>query len=159
MIINNGATTMRAIIIAIAMLLSANKVFAALPNLTAVSNMYATFPRVAGKTTYNRSEANLHEAKIQMTGGTASAVLTLTLPATITLTRSGGTETASVTYTCKFGTGAFQVYGAGNCVNGGTITLSGTGAGYLSIFPEVVTFDSNNTGGVYIMSPLTVTVN
>lgn len=123
------------------------------------ADLTVTIARVVGTTVYTDASAGWSSTPAQFrANGAASTVVLLTIPANISLVRSGGTETATLNFACRVGaTDAYPTSKTQGTACGSTATASAAGWVYLALFPTDITF-SVDTQGTYT-GTVTITVN
>lgn len=112
--------------------------------ITKNTDLSLTVTRVPGQTTYS-SFTIASAAQFKVTADINTNV-NLTVPSQVTLTRSGGTETANLNLTCRRDTVTYPADSLAGTDCGTVATTSATGELYLSLFPSSMVFASDTTG-------------
>lgn len=112
--------------------------------ITKDSDMSFTVLRVPGQSTYN-TFATVTTAKFLITADVNEVVI-LTYPESVTLTRQGGSETASTLVVCRKSQTAYPTSAAEGDDCGTVGQLSSDGKLYIAFFPSQITFYSDIPG-------------
>lgn len=127
--------------------------------ITKEADVTVSVGRTPGTTSYNDGSAAFSVtsyAKFKVSSDSNTS-LTLTIPASSTLTKQSGTETATLNFACRNDASAYPADKNGGATCGATATTSGTGELYLAMFPTSITFDSD-TAGTYA-GTVTISIN
>lgn len=116
-------------------------------SVTKESDMSFDVGRVPGQGTYT-TFTNITPAKFKIVADSDLNV-NLTIPNTITLTRTSGTETATVSPNCRQSTTGYVSDSNSGDACSQTASLSASGELYITVFPSSISFDSPNVTGTY----------
>jgi hypothetical protein len=113
--------------------------------ITKDADMSFDIARTAGQTSYS-TFSNTTPAKF-LIAGDYNIQVALTIPASTTLTRSGGSETATANVVCRMSqTGYVSDAAQGDACTATATTSATDGKLYLTIFPSGITFNSDVPG-------------